>query len=156
MIGAKLRFIAVRGVTKRCGHDSCISDYHVEGFTLRQQSIGACSHALKIGEIERNQLEAAAVGRSLLCTSSVAAFAFAKSRAAPTTSAPCAASARPVSTQSPAETPVTRIRLPLRLIPDKTSSVVEVAPSIFTILLVSRSNPVGFPSFPGAYFTEEC
>jgi hypothetical protein len=54
----------------------------------------------------------------------------------PTTCAPCAASERAVSTPSPAETPVTKIRLPRRLIPDKTSSVVEVAPNTSTIVFL--------------------
>jgi hypothetical protein len=54
----------------------------------------------------------------------------------PTTCAPCAARDRAVSTPSPAETPVTRIRLPCRFTPDKTSSVVEVAPNTSTIVLL--------------------
>src|SRR6266852_1932823 len=33
MIGAELRFKAVRGMAKRCGHHSRISDDHVEGLT---------------------------------------------------------------------------------------------------------------------------
>src|SRR6516165_5960880 len=65
------------------------------------------------------------------CTCAVAAFALVKSRAAPVTCAPCAASDRAVSTPSPAETPVTRIRLPRRSTPDNTSSVVEIASSVF-------------------------
>src|SRR5215472_1932840 len=36
---------------------------------------------------------------------------------------------------SPAETPVTRIRLPCRFTPDRTSSVVEVAPNTSTIFI---------------------
>src|ERR1700730_4977242 len=64
-----------------------------------------------------------------LSTCSVAVLALFKSRAAPTTCAPCAARERAVSTPSPAETPVTKIRLPFRFTPDKTSSVVEVAPN---------------------------
>src|ERR1700747_3731415 len=40
---------------------------------------------------------------------------------------------RAVSTPSPAETPVTKIRLPWRFTPDSTSSVVEVAPNTFAI-----------------------
>src|SRR3984893_3230396 len=64
-----------------------------------------------------------------LRTCSVAVLALFKSRAAPTTCAPCAAGERAVSTPRPAETPVTRIRLPFRFTPDKTSSVVEVAPN---------------------------
>src|ERR1700676_1242416 len=64
-----------------------------------------------------------------LRTCSVAVLALFKSRAAPTTCAPCAARERAVSTPIPAETPVTRIRWPFRFTPDKTSSVVEVAPN---------------------------
>src|SRR6266436_6650414 len=81
-------------------------------------------------------------------TCAVAASAFFKSRAAPTTCAPCAARERAVSTPSPAETPVTKIRLPRRLIPDKTSSVVEVAPNTSTIvflLALARSSCVPTP-----------
>src|SRR5260221_14258943 len=81
-------------------------------------------------------------------TCAVAASAFFKSRAAPTTYAPCAASERAVSTPSPAETPVTKIRLPRTLIPDKTSSVVEVAPNTSTIvflLALARSSSVATP-----------
>jgi hypothetical protein len=55
---------------------------------------------------------------------------FARLRAAPTTSAPCAASARAVSTPRPADTPVTSTRLPLRLTPSSTSSVVDSAPKV--------------------------
>src|SRR5258708_5339748 len=69
-----------------------------------------------------------------LRTSVVAASALAKSRAAPTTCAPRAARDRAVSTPRPAEAPVTIIRLPRRLTPDRTSSVVEVAPNTFAIL----------------------
>src|SRR3546814_15887080 len=64
-----------------------------------------------------------------VCSSDLAAVApsaLARSRAAPTTSAPRAASARAVSTPSPAETPVTRMRLPRRSTPASTSSVVDL------------------------------
>src|SRR5262249_3206429 len=73
-----------------------------------------------------------------LCICAVAASALDKSRAAPTTCAPCAARERAVSTPSPAETPVTRIRLPCRFTPDKTSSVVEVALNSLAILSSSK------------------
>src|SRR5580692_10082759 len=82
-------------------------------------------------------------------TCAVAVSALFKSRAAPTTLAPCAARDRAVSTPRPAETPVTRMRLPRRFTPDKTSSVVEVAPNTSTIvfLLVSaRSSSVLMPA----------
>src|SRR4029077_7846903 len=57
-------------------------------------------------------------------------------------------SERAVSTPSPEETPVTRTRLPLRFTPDRTSSVVEVAPNTFAIMshLLFGSGPTGcFP-----------
>jgi hypothetical protein len=47
-------------------HRSCISDDHVEGFTLCEECIGAVSYADKIGKIERNQLEAGNMERSVL------------------------------------------------------------------------------------------
>jgi hypothetical protein len=43
-------------MAKRRGHYTCIGDDHVEGFTPRQQPVGASAHALKTGEIKRNQL----------------------------------------------------------------------------------------------------
>ena len=49
-----------------------------------------------------------------------------------------------VSTPIPAETPVTRIRLPCKLTPARTSSVVDVAPKIFAILFLLD------PTVPGA------
>ena len=66
-------------------------------------------------------------------TSVVARFAFSRSRTAPTTSAPCAASARAVSIPIPAETPVTKIRLPFKSTPASTSSVVDFAPNAVAI-----------------------
>src|SRR5262249_19232099 len=51
-----------------------------------------------------------------------------RSRAAPTTVAPCDARARAVSTPRPALTPVTSTRLPLRFLPLRTSSVVDFSP----------------------------
>src|SRR5260370_8436056 len=53
-------------MAKGCGHHSRIGDDDVEGLTLFQQGIGAGTHALKIGKIELNQLEASAVGRGVL------------------------------------------------------------------------------------------
>src|SRR5580658_1061935 len=84
-----------------------------------------------------------AVAAALL-TCAVAASAFFKSRAAPTTCPACATSDRAVSMPRPAETPVTRIRLPCRFMPYRTSSVVEVAPNtsrrfiIFFLLRAAR------------------
>jgi hypothetical protein len=91
MIGAELHFKAVRRMEKRRGHHSCVSDDHVEGFTLCEECIGAASNALKIGEIELNQFEAANIERTSFSTCAVAVLALAKFRAAPTTCDPCAA-----------------------------------------------------------------
>src|SRR5712664_3769725 len=66
MIGAELHFKAVRRMTKRRGHHSCISDDHVEGFTLFDQSFDASSHALQTGEIKRNELETSTIGCGVL------------------------------------------------------------------------------------------
>jgi hypothetical protein len=82
------------------------------------------------------------VGALSLRTSAVAASAFFKSLAAPTTCAPCAASARAVSTPSPAETPVTRILLPCSSIPAKTSSVVEVGPNTLVPEVAANTVPM--------------
>src|ERR1700745_492779 len=77
-------------------------------------------------------------------TCAVAASAFAKSRAAPTTCAPCAARDRAVSTPSPAETPVTKIRFPRRVTPARTSSVVDVAPNTLFVDIASRTFAILF------------
>src|ERR1700761_2832874 len=59
----------------------------------------------------------------------MAARAFSRSRAAPTTCAPRDARTRAVSTPSPADTPVTNTRLPARSRSFSTSSAVEVDPN---------------------------
>src|SRR5258707_9472812 len=81
-------------------------------------------------------------------TCAVAASAFFKSRAAPTTYPACVVSEGTFSTPSRTETPGKKIRLPRTLIPDKTSSVVEVAPNTSTIvflLALARSSSVATP-----------
>jgi hypothetical protein len=132
MIAAELRLESISGMAEWRCHHSCIGNDYVERFTFYEQCISAGPHALKICEIEFDQFERSTVSASWR-TCSVATLALTKSRAAPTTCAPCAASDRPVSTTSPAETPVTRIRLPFRFTPAKTSSVVEVSPKAFAI-----------------------
>ena len=143
VIRPELRFEAIGGVAERCGHHSCICNHHVEGFTFCQQSVGAGTHAFQIGKVEFNQFDASAIGRGLLSH-----LLSCSPRAAPTTSAPCAARDRAVSTPIPAETPViTRIPFSLQITPDNTSSVVESAPNevassmfiIFYLLLLNRS-----------------
>src|SRR5580704_9167492 len=46
VIGAELRFKAVGGMAKRCGHHTCIRDDHIEGFIVCEQPVGAGAHAL--------------------------------------------------------------------------------------------------------------
>src|SRR5580658_7440301 len=66
VVGAELRLKTVHGVPKWSGHDSCISYDHVESLAARQKFIGAGANALKTGEIERDQLEAATIRRRVL------------------------------------------------------------------------------------------
>src|SRR4051794_33901704 len=91
-------------------------------------------------------------------TSRSARSALPRSRAVPTTSAPCVFSARAVSTPRPAETPVTRTRLSLRLTPARTSSVVDLDPNAVIILLLGRgtglaSRPRGVADLRGIIST---
>src|SRR6266403_5671041 len=97
------------------------------------------AHALTLFRLARSSATTSKpppLAAASFLTSSVAASAFFKSRAAPTTWAPCAASERAVSTPRPEETPVTRTRLPLRFTPDRTSSVVEVSPNTLAIVFL--------------------
>ena len=136
MIGPELRLKTSRRFAKRRGHDAGVGDNDIEGVASCHQLIGAGTHALEIGEVELNELKASTIGRSVLPDLRRRCFCLRQiSRRAH--NRPCAASARAVSTPSPAETPVTRIRLPCRLTPDKTSSVVEVAPNTLFVDVAS-------------------
>src|SRR4029077_2353523 len=66
VVGAELRLKTVHGVPKWRRHDSCIGYDHVESLATRQKFIGAGADALQTGEIERDQLEAAAIRRGVL------------------------------------------------------------------------------------------
>ena len=68
----------------------------------------------------------------------MAAAPFVRSRTAIVTEAPWAASARVVSTPRPADAPVTRIRLPVRSIPSRTSSVVLSNPKLRMPAMLAR------------------
>src|ERR1700760_4377354 len=61
MIGAKLRLEAVGGVAEGRGHHTGVGDDDVEEPALVEQSGGAGADALEVGEIEGDQIEAAAV-----------------------------------------------------------------------------------------------
>ena len=103
------------------------------GSPAATRRVGAGAHAGERREVELDQLEAAAIGGAARARPRWRRSALSRSRAAPTTGAPWAASARAVSTPRPAETPVTRTRLPLRSTPSRTSSVVDSAPNGFVI-----------------------
>ncbi len=68
--------------------------------------------------------------------------------AAPTTCAPCAARARAVSTPRPAETPVTSTRLPVKSTPRSTSSVVDVGPNVWDMVVTPRCCRLPYRSTP--------
>jgi hypothetical protein len=65
VIGAELSFKSINGVAKGSSHHSSVGDDYVEGFFLRQQSVGTGSHALQVGEIKFHQFETSAIGRSV-------------------------------------------------------------------------------------------
>ena len=101
------------------GHDAGVGDDQVERLAGGDQGVGAGAHAGQRGEVELDQLQAAAV-RGLGADLGGRAPWPCRGRARrPTTCAPWAASARAVSTPRPAETPVTRMRLPLRSTPSQ-------------------------------------
>src|SRR5271167_821397 len=76
MIGAKLSLKAVSRMAKWRGHHARVGNDHVERFPFRQQLISASPHALKVGKIEPDQLEAAAIVRSLLSHMRSRVFSF--------------------------------------------------------------------------------
>ena len=55
VIRAELRFESIGCVAERCGHHAGIGDDYVERFRLRQEPIGAGTHAFQVGKIEFNQ-----------------------------------------------------------------------------------------------------
>src|SRR5699024_4168641 len=69
-------------------------------------------------------------------TDAVAVSALVRSLTVPTTVAPCETSERAVSSPIPDEAPVTRNRLPVRLMPASTSSAVVVAPNFLLIFII--------------------
>jgi hypothetical protein len=94
-----------------------------------QQAVGAGTHALTLARSRAISPKPPPAVAESLHTSTVAAPAFCRSRAAP------------VSTPIPAETPVTKIRFPCRLTPTRTSSVVDVAPNTPAIFFRLHRNP---------------
>jgi hypothetical protein len=118
----------------RC-HHSRIGDDHVKRLSLADQAFGAGADALQVRKIERDQLEATTVRSSILLHLCGRGLGFYQiPRRSYDVHTVCRKSLA-VSTPIPADTPVTRIRFPCRSTPDKTSSVVELAPNIFFISL---------------------
>jgi hypothetical protein len=64
VIGAELRLKTIRRVAERSRHDSCIGDDDVKGLATRLEFVSAGANPLEIGQIERDQLEAATIGRA--------------------------------------------------------------------------------------------
>src|SRR5439155_18398409 len=147
VIRPELRFEAVGRVAERCGHHARICDDNVERLTFCQQCVGARTHALYVGQVEFYQFEASTVCGSVLsyllgCSLRLVQI-------------PCRAyNLSAMGDQGPrrfhaesSRNSCTRILLPFRFTPDKTSSVVEVAPNevassmfvIFYLLVLNRS-----------------
>src|ERR1700733_11606009 len=66
VVGAELRLKTVHGVPEWSRHYSCIGYDDVESLAARQKFVGAGADALQTGQIERDQLEAAAIPRGVL------------------------------------------------------------------------------------------
>jgi hypothetical protein len=66
VIGAELGLKTIGRMSERRCHDARISDDHVEWFALGQQRVGACADASEIGEVERDEFEAAAMGGGIV------------------------------------------------------------------------------------------
>src|SRR5579863_6748542 len=65
VVGAELSLKTVQRVPKWRRHYSCIGYDHVESLPARQEFVGAGANALQTGQIERDQLEAAAIRRGV-------------------------------------------------------------------------------------------
>jgi hypothetical protein len=76
VVGAELRLKAVLCMPKWSRHDSRIGYDNVESLTARQEFVGAGANALQIGQIERDQPEAAPIRRSGLSHLRSCAFGF--------------------------------------------------------------------------------
>ena len=65
MVGAELGFEPVRRLTFRASHHPSVGDHHIERLAGGQKRVGAGAHALEVGEVEPDQLQASAVRRLL-------------------------------------------------------------------------------------------
>src|SRR4029077_17604022 len=66
MVGAELRLKTVQRMPKWRRHYSCVGYDHIEILPSRQKFVGAGANALQAGQIELDQLEAAAIRRGVL------------------------------------------------------------------------------------------
>ena len=61
VIGAELGLEPVGGLAERAGHDAGVGDDEVELLAVGEERVGAGAHAGERGQIELDELEAAAV-----------------------------------------------------------------------------------------------
>ena len=134
MVGAELGLEPVRRLAEWRRHDAGVGDDEIERLAVGDKRVGASAHACKRREIELDQFKPAAVRGVGAHRARSPLWPWPDRAPRPTTSAPCAASARAVSTPRPADTPVTSTRLPLSFTPSSTSSVVDSAPKDFDMI----------------------
>jgi hypothetical protein len=115
-------------VAERCGHHSRLGDDNVEGLTFGLQVVSASAYALQAGKIEFNQFEASAMGRGVFARLLGCSFGLVQIPCGTHNGSAVSGKRTRRLTPSPAETPVIKMRLPVKFTPDKTSSEVEVAP----------------------------
>ena len=82
VVGAELGLEAVGGLALRAGHDAGVGDDDIERLAGRHQRVGAGAHAGQRGQVELDQLQAAAVLGGRLRAPSVAALALSVARRA--------------------------------------------------------------------------
>jgi hypothetical protein len=140
VIGPELCLETILCLPDRSRHNTGICDDHIEQAAIGNQLVRSSAHALQAGKVELDHLETRTRLRRGLTDFRCGPVRFSRSRAAPTTFAPCVTSARAVSTPRPADTPVTRIRFPFRSTPARTSSVVDFAPNFAPMLHAPMSN----------------
>src|SRR6202035_4868966 len=94
VVGAELRLKTVQRVRKWRRHYSCVGYDHIESLPARQKFVRAGANALQAGQIERDQLEAAAIRRGVLSHLRGCTFGFLKVP-------PCSCPLRAVGRKSP-------------------------------------------------------
>lgn len=127
MIGAELGLKTIYGTTERRMGDTSIVDDDIERTTVGDENVCAFTNARQRSKIEFDEFNASAVARTE--NGRLDRFlSFNKVPRRTNNFGPMRCKdARRLSRPRPAETPVTRTRLPLRSAPSSTSSVVEVS-----------------------------